>query len=96
MNKISLIVAGTLLISMTSLSHADVISIAEPSYSTPNSAEGVLRPINGLTMNDVEQKFGQAENTSGPVGDPAITTWTYPQFSVFFEDNIVIHSVIAR
>jgi len=96
MIKISVMIAGTLLISAASLSYADVISIAEPSYSTPNSAEGVLRPTRGMTMNDVEQKFGQAESSSGPVGDPAITTWTYSNFSVFFEDNLVIHSVVAR
>ena len=96
MIKISVMIAGALLISAASISHADVISIAEPSYSTPNSAEGVLRPTRGMTMNNVEQKFGQAESSSGPVGDPAITTWTYPTFSVFFEDNIVIHSVVAR
>lgn len=96
MNKISLIVATALLISTTSLIHADVISIAEPSYSTPNSAEGVLRPTRGMTMNKVEQEYGAAEQQSGPVGDPPITTWTYPSFLVFFEDNIVIHSVIDR
>jgi len=96
MNKMSLIIAGTLFLSSASLSYADVLSITEPSYSTPNSAEGVLRPVQGMTMNDVEQKFGQAESTSGPVGDPAITTWTYPSFSVFFENSLVIHSVVTR
>jgi len=47
-------------------------------------------------MNDVEQKFGQADNTTGPIGEPPISTWTYSDFSVFFEDNIVIHSVVIR
>lgn len=95
MTKMGLIIA-TLLISATSLTHTDVISITEPSYSTPNSVEGVLRPKNGLSMNDVEQQFGQPESKSGPVGDPPITTWKYPNFSVFFEYNLVIHSVVAR
>jgi len=96
MIKTSLIIAGTLLISAASISYADVISIAEPSYSTPNTVEGVLRPKRGMTMNDVEQKFGQADNTTGPIGEPPISTWTYSDFSVFFEDNIVIHSVVIR
>lgn len=47
-------------------------------------------------MNDVEKKYGQAESKLGPVGEPAITTWKYPHFSVFFESNIVIHSVVIR
>ncbi|NOQ93885.1 MAG: hypothetical protein GQ547_04525 [Methylophaga sp.] len=96
MHKMSLIIAGALLLSTSLPSYADVLSIATPSYSTPNSTQGVLRPTRGMTMNDVEQKYGQAESKSGPVGDPAITTWRYPHFSVFFESNIVIHSVVIR
>ena len=96
MNKMSLIIAGTLFLSSASLGYADSISIAEPSYSTPNSVEGVLRPVLGMTMNDVEQQYGQAENKSAPVGEPPISTWIYPSFSVFFESNIVIHSVVNR
>jgi len=95
MSKMSLIIA-TLLISTASLTHADVISITEPSYSTPNSAEGIMRPTNGVSMNMVEQQFGPAENKSGPVGDPPISTWTYSNFKVFFEHNLVIHSVVTR
>jgi len=95
MTKMGLIIA-TLLISVASLTHADVISITEPSYSTPNSVEGVLRPKNGISMNDVEQQFGQAESKSGPVGEPPISTWTYSNFKVFFEYNLVIHSVVTR
>ncbi len=96
MNKISFIIAGTLFLSSASLAYADSISIAEPSYSTPNSVEGVLRPVLGMSMSNVEQQYGQAENKSGPVGEPPISTWTYPNFSVFFESNIVIHSVVTR
>jgi len=96
MKKISLIAAGALLFSSVSFTHADVISIAAPSYSTPNTSEGVLRPTRGMTMNDVEQQYGQAETTSGPVGEPPITTWTYTGFSVFFEAQTVIHSVVTH
>jgi hypothetical protein len=96
MFKNSLIIIGTLLISATTITQAEVISIADPRFTVENSSAGVLRPTRGMTMANVEQQFGQAEQQFGAVGEPAITRWVYPEFSVFFEDNIVIHSVVPR
>jgi len=75
---------------------ADVLSIAEPTYNTPNSESGVLRPTQGMTMQQVEQKFGQAEQQYVPKGTPSITRWKYSQFDVYFENQLVIHSVVYR
>lgn len=96
MTKFSLVIAGTLLLSATAITQAEVISIADPRYDVPNSAEGVLRPVQGMTMTSVEQKFGQPQQKSAPVGEPPITKWTYPDFVVFFEHNLVIHSVVPH
>ena len=96
MTKISVIVASALLFSATSISQAEVISIADPRYDVPNSAEGVLRPTQGMSMSSVEQQFGQPEQKKPAIGEPPITRWIYSDFSVFFEHNIVIHSVVPR
>ena len=96
MTKISVIVASALLFSATSISQAEVISIADPRYDVPNSAEGVLRPTQGMSMSSVEQQFGQPEQKNPAIGDPPITRWIYSDFSVFFEHNIVIHSVVPH
>lgn len=75
---------------------ADTLSIAEPTYKTPNSESGILRPTRGMTMQQVEQKYGIAEQKYAPKGTPAITRWQYPQFDVYFENQLVIHSVVQR
>ena len=51
-------------------------------------------PRNGLSMADVEQRFGEPVERSGAVGEPPITRWTYDDYSVYFEHNLVIESVL--
>jgi hypothetical protein len=54
---------------------------------------GVARPDRGLTMGAVEAKFGAPQDRHAAVGKPAITRWDYAGFSVFFENDRVIHAV---
>ena len=53
-------------------------------------------PARGVTMSQVEARFGAPTTRHAAVGDPPITRWDYPQFSVFFEHDKVIHAVIVR
>lgn len=53
----------------------------------------VERPTRGMTMESVEKKFGAPASKHAAVGQPPITRWDYPGFSVFFEHQYVIHSV---
>ena len=53
----------------------------------------VERPHRGATMKAVEDKFGQPSERHATVGQPPITRWDYPHFSVFFEKDRVIHAV---
>jgi len=53
-------------------------------------------PARGSTMTQVESRFGAPATRPAAVGDPPITRWDYPQFSVFFEYDKVLHAVIAR
>ena len=57
------------------------------------AAEG---PRRGSTMAEVESSIGRPQSTSGPVGDPPITVWHYPNFNVYFEYDKVLHSVEQR
>ena len=47
----------------------------------------------GVTMTQVEAKFGAPVTKHDAVGAPPITRWDYPGFSVFFEHDRVIHAV---
>jgi|AntDeeMetagen681_2_1112603.scaffolds.fasta_scaffold00005_41 hypothetical protein len=51
-------------------------------------------PRRGEAMESVERRFGAPESVRGPVGEPPITRWQYPQFDVVFESDRVIHTVI--
>lgn len=57
---------------------------------------GVERPSNGMRMDEVERRFGAPSQRLAPVGDPPITRWVYPDFTVYFEHDRVIFSVINR
>ena len=53
----------------------------------------VEKPKRGVTMSEVESKFGPPSAKHDAVGAPPITRWDYAGFSVFFEHDRVIHAV---
>ncbi|PCI22956.1 MAG: hypothetical protein COB62_00655 [Piscirickettsiaceae bacterium] len=75
---------------------ADTLLIDVINNEPPNSSSGLIRPKRGQTMQQVESQFGAAIKKQGSVGAPPITRWNYDGFSVYFENNIVIHSVIKK
>ncbi len=58
------------------------------------TAEG--HPHRGSTMAAVQSRFGEPTNRHAAVGNPPITRWDYPQFSVYFENDRVLHAVLVR
>jgi hypothetical protein len=56
----------------------------------------VSTPRRGMTMNEVSTKFGAPTNKVPAVGRPPISRWEYPGFIVYFENDHVIHSVVAN
>lgn len=52
------------------------------------------QPMHGMTMADVTRLFGPPEKKIAAVGDPPIARWVYPHYVVYFEHNIVLHSVL--
>lgn len=55
-----------------------------------------LRPRAGMSMTAVESAYGNPADRRAAVGEPPITRWDYPQFSVYFEHDKVIHAVARR
>jgi hypothetical protein len=53
-------------------------------------------PVNGQTMTEVEANFGAALSKSVPVGDPPITSWTYEHWTVYFEYDRVLFTVLNK
>jgi hypothetical protein len=54
------------------------------------------RPRAGMSMSAVESTYGAPTDRRSAVGEPPITRWDYPQFSVYFEHDLVIHAVVRR
>lgn len=52
-----------------------------------------VEQIRGLKKDEVSARLGDPVGIQGPVGDPAITTWEYPDFYVYFEWDTVLHTV---
>ena len=52
-----------------------------------------VMPRRGISMDDVLSEFGEPDERFGPVGEPPITEWVYGSFRVYFEHQIVLHSI---
>jgi len=44
-------------------------------------------------MDEVLSEFGEPDERFGPVGEPPITEWVYGSFRVYFEHQIVLHTI---
>ena len=60
------------------------------------AASASSRPTRGMSMDAVEAKFGAPTTRHPAVGEPPITRWDYPGFSVYFEHQYVIHAVASH
>ena len=61
--------------------------------------QGMNLPARGMSMNQVQQRFGAPQRKLSPRGGdsarhPVINRWDYAQFIVYFEHNHVIHAVL--
>jgi len=54
----------------------------------------IERPKSGLSMDQVSSKFGSPNEQKPAVGNPPITRWVYDAYTVYFENDRVIHSVM--
>jgi len=66
-----------------------------------DKASADSRPRAGMSMTAVESSYGSPSERHAAVGgasvqQPPITRWDYPSFSVYFENDRVIHSVARR
>jgi hypothetical protein len=51
-------------------------------------------PTNGQSTADVEASFGAPSAKSTAVGDPPISNWKYEKYSVYFERDLVLFTVL--
>ena len=71
--------------------NADVLLIEEV-----RQAERMQLPVNGMSKDVVRSRFGAPAQTHAPVGEPPITRWVYPDYTVYFEHQNVLEVVVHR
>jgi hypothetical protein len=93
----SVLIAASLGIVLAGPASADVL-LMENIQSAPE----VQTPRKGMNMDSVRNSYGNpikehpAVSTTGNPSHPPITRWDYQGFSVFFENDLVLHSVVHR
>lgn len=90
MRKVIWLGALSLLLSAT-WAQADQVRVPVGEQS---QASNIARPLAGMKKADVEEKFGEPLERTGPVGEPPISSWEYRDFTVYFESNTVLHTVV--
>ena len=71
---------------------AETLTMPEQTEATETQTQepvsgtySVNLPGRGMSMTDVEARFGSPTTKMEEVGDPPITRWIYDDFTVFFE-----------
>ena len=70
---------------------ADVLLIEEV-----RQADKMELPDNGMKKSEVQARFGDPVNKKGAVGDPPISSWEYDRWTVYFEYDLVLFSVLHK
>lgn len=91
--KLSIVISfGLLSLGFSAHTLTDTLKMSENmTYSQSMSEE--TKPRRGITKAQVESQFGAPSSRNGPNGDPAIYYWEYSNFTVYFENNHVLHTV---
>lgn len=62
----------------------------------PLAASATEVPARGMSQQQVRERFGAPRQVQPPVGQPPITRWHYPDFTVYFENQRALHSVMEH
>lgn len=57
------------------------------------SAAMADQPTREMTMQQVKAQFGAPASIKPAVGNPPITRWVYPDYTVYFEGNLTLDTV---
>jgi len=79
-----------------SLAHAEVLLM-----DRVQQERGMNSPPRGMSMAQVEARFGTPSSKEDPRGGdtqlhPVINRWVYPEYTVYFERDRVINSVMNK
>lgn len=73
------------------IAYADILKMENSTEATVVEMDN--RPARGMNQDQVIDLYGEPMAKAGPVGEPPISSWNYSGFTVFFENQYVIHTV---
>jgi hypothetical protein len=82
---------AALLVAPPSLLRADTLILDGIEQAAPTAGD---RPHRGMTMQQVTKRWGEPAQKVDAVGKPPITRWEYDGFTVYFEHEHVVHTVL--
>lgn len=85
------IVFIAILLIAAGFAQADVLILDEV-----RQVERMELPRNGQDMAAVENDFGAPDQRHSAVGEPPITRWDYEDYSVYFEHDLVLFTVLRE
>ena len=88
---LTLMLAAAAFLAPSTIVNADVLLIEEV-----RQAENMQLPANGMHKDDVRSQFGAPAQAHSPVGDPPISRWDYEHWSVYFEYDLVLFTVLKK
>jgi hypothetical protein len=84
---------GLLLITAFAVAEADTLLLDGLEVARASQSQ---RPTRGESKARVEARFGAPSRMVAAVGEPPISRWEYPGFTVYFEGDLVIHAVVRH
>jgi hypothetical protein len=95
MKAIAPLLLAIVLLPTTLIVSADVL-LLDTIKQAHEPSPTVQHPTRGMSMSQVRQQFGEPKQEFPWVGEPPITRWAYDQFTVYFEHELVIETVVHR
>lgn len=92
MNKLLLPISFFCCLSLPLVADEIIIPVGQQAVEK----QGIERPTQGITKDQVQARYGEPQQWNDPVGEPPISSWEYENFVVYFEYDRVLHSVLKR
>jgi hypothetical protein len=92
MKNFRVLALTSVLACFASAANADILVLPTGGYGVTQGAGSVQR---GASQAEVLQHLGEPQKRHSAVGVPAISSWDYPEFRVYFENGVVLHTVFS-
>jgi len=92
MKKACLTVIYAAFVFISGISIAETIAI--PAGQQAADKQNIVKPVTGQTKTQVSKKFGEPTKKISAVGNPPISRWVYDDYTVYFDNDYVIHSAL--